>query len=296
LDLLQLKYFKTVARLENVTKAANELYIAQPALSKNISQLEKELGINLFDRNGKYIKLNEYGKLFLAKVDIALNALEDGKREITDLQGKEFGEIQLIFLAASTIIPDLLSDFCKLHPNIRFQLFQHFPSEVGNSDFDLCISASHFEKQSENSMVLLNEEVYFAVPLNHPLSNRKSVSLKEVENENFISLKEGKPLRKITDDYCKKAGFKPKIIFESDDPATVRQLIKAGQGVAFIPQISWGSSVGSSIVFLHIEEPVCNRTIYIEWNEKRYLSKASILFRNFAMSYFKNLQDNAEKI
>ncbi len=296
MDLLQLKYFKTVARLENVTKAANELYIAQPALSKNISQLEKELGINLFDRNGKYIKLNEYGKLFLAKVDIALNALEDGKREITDLQGKEFGEIQLIFLAASTIIPDLLSDFCKLHPNIRFQLFQHFPSEVGNSDFDLCISASHFEKQSENSMVLLNEEVYFAVPLNHPLSNRKSVSLKEVENENFISLKEGKPLRKITDDYCKKAGFKPKIIFESDDPATVRQLIKAGQGVAFIPQISWGSSVGSSIVFLHIEEPVCNRTIYIEWNEKRYLSKASILFRNFAMSYFKNLQDNAEKI
>ena len=295
MDLLQLKYFKTVARLENVTKAANELYIAQPALSKSISQLEKELGINLFDRNGKYIKLNEYGKLFLAKVDIALNALEDGKREITDLQGKEFGEIQLIFLAASTIIPDLLSDFCKLHPNIRFQLFQHFPNEVGNSDFDLCISASHFEKQSENSMVLLNEEVYFAFPINHPLSNRKSISLKEVANENFISLKEGKPLRKITDDYCKKAGFKPKIIFESDDPATVRELIKAGQGVAFIPQISWGSSVGSSIVFLHIEEPVCRRTIYIEWNEKRYLSKASALFRNFALNYFKRLQAEVEK-
>ncbi|MFL0252026.1 LysR family transcriptional regulator [Clostridium neuense] len=289
MDLLQLKYFKTVAKFENVTKAANELYIAQPALSKTISHLEKELGVDLFDRRGKYIHLNEYGKAFLEKVNIALVALEDGRREIKDLQGKELGDIRLVFLAASTIIPELLSEFCKLHPHIRFQLFQHFSRDANNSDFDLCISSSCEHKEKNNNVALLTEEIYLAVPLNHPLAKKKSISLKEVSNENFISLKPGKGLREITDEFCKKAGFSPNIIFESDDPSTVRGLIKAGQGVAFIPQVSWGSSVGSSMAFLHIKEPKCKRTIFISWDEKRYLSKASLLFRNFAVEYFKKL-------
>lgn len=289
MDLLQLKYFKTVAKFENVTKAANELYIAQPALSKTISHLEKELGVNLFDRRGKYIHLNEYGKAFLEKVNIALDVLEDGRREIKDLQGKELGDIRLVFLAASTIIPELLSEFCKLHPHIRFQLFQHFSRDANNSDFDLCISSSCGDKKKNNSMALLTEEIYLAVPLNHPLAKKKSISLIEASNENFISLKPGKGLREITDEFCKKAGFNPRIIFESDDPSTVRGLIKAGQGVAFIPQVSWGSSIGDSMALLHIKYPKCKRTIFISWLENRYLSKTTLLFREFAVEYFKNL-------
>ncbi|PJI06866.1 MULTISPECIES: LysR family transcriptional regulator [Clostridium] len=294
MDLLQLKYFKTVAKFENVTKAANELYIAQPALSKTISHLEKELGVRLFDRRGKYIHLNKYGRTFLEKVNIALAALEDGRREIKDLQGKEFGDIRLVFLAASTIIPELISEFCKLHPHISFQLFQHFLRDANNSDFDLCISSSYEDKEKNNSMALLTEEIYLAVPLNHSLAKKKSISLTEVSNENFISLKQGKELRKITDGFCKKAHFSPKVIFESDDPATVRGLIKAGQGVAFIPQVSWGGSVGSSMAFLHIKEPECKRTIFISWDKKRYLSKASLLFRKFAVDYFKKLHDDVK--
>lgn len=289
MDLLQLKYFKTVAKFENVTKAANELYVAQPALSKTISRLEKELGVDLFDRRGKYIHLNEYGKAFLEKVNIALEALEDGKREIKDLQGTELGDIRLVFLAASTIIPELLSEFCKLHPHISFQLFQHFSRDANNSDFDLCISSSCEYRENNNNIALLTEEIYLAVPLNHPLAKKKSISLIELSNENFISLKTGKGLREITDEFCKKADFRPKIIFESDDPSTVRGLIKAGQGVAFIPQVSWGSSIGDSMALLHIKEPQCKRTIFISWLEHRYLSKATLLFRDFAVEYFKNL-------
>lgn len=80
MDLLSLRYFQTVAKLENMTLAAEILQISQPAISKMIKNLEGELNVKLFDRTGKYIRLNEYGKRFLVKVDLALQTLEEGKQ------------------------------------------------------------------------------------------------------------------------------------------------------------------------------------------------------------------------
>lgn len=91
MELLQLHYFQTVARMEHMTKAAKELRIAQPALSKTIARLEEDLGVPLFDRQSRQIKLNSFGKAFLKSVDTALSALEEGRREVSDLAGMERG-------------------------------------------------------------------------------------------------------------------------------------------------------------------------------------------------------------
>ena len=82
MELLQLHYFQTVARMEHMTKAAKELRIAQPALSKTIARLEEDLGVQLFDRQNRQIKLNSFRKAFLKSVDTALSALEEGKRGV----------------------------------------------------------------------------------------------------------------------------------------------------------------------------------------------------------------------
>ncbi|MDS0525827.1 LysR family transcriptional regulator [Clostridium sp. SHJSY1] len=295
MELLQLKYFQSVARLEHMTHAAEELHIPQPALSKTISLLEKELGVLLFDRRGKYIFLNEYGKTFLRRVDQALTALENGKHELNDLSGKEFGDIKLVILSASPLIPDLLTSFRKHHPHINFNLIQHFSNSVSTTDFDLCISSSLQRVDNTTTIPLITEEIFLAVPLNHPLSKRTSINLTEVTNDDFISLKRGKDLREITDTFCKYAGFTPNVIFESDDPATVRGLIKAGQGIAFIPAISWGGTTGSSIKLLHINEPTCERVISLGFTAERYLPNAAQLFRQFTIDYFTELNLKTHK-
>ena len=95
MDLLQLHYFRTVARLQHMTMAAEVLNVAQPALSKTIARLERELGVPLFDRQGRRIRLNRYGEAFLDKVDRALNLLEQAKQEVADMAGAEKGTIHL---------------------------------------------------------------------------------------------------------------------------------------------------------------------------------------------------------
>jgi DNA-binding transcriptional LysR family regulator len=295
MELLQLKYFQTVARLEHMTRAAEELHIPQPALSKTISLLEKELDVLLFDRRGKYIYLNEYGKTFLKRVDQALTALENGKNELNDLSGKTFGDIKLVILSASSLIPELLASFHKIHPNINFNLIQHFSNSVSPADFDLCIYSSALKLDNHNNIPLITEEIFLAVPSEHRLAKRDGIKLHEAANDDFISLKRGKDLREITDTFCKYSGFTPNVIFESDDPATVRGLIKAGQGIAFIPEVSWGGTTGSSMTLLHIEEPICERTISLASTAERYLPHAARLFRQFTIDYFTKLNSNSRK-
>lgn len=292
MELLQLKYFQTVARYEHVTRAAEELHIPQPALSKTISILEKELGVLLFDRRGKYIHLNQYGRAFLKRVELALTAIEDGKNELNDLAGKTSGGVKLAVLAASNLLPELLSSFRKEYPHISFNLIQHFPSSITKPDFDLCISSSTMKLEGTNSTPIVKEEIFLAVPVEHPLAKRTSVHLSEVAGDDFISLKAGQSLRELTDSFCQYAGFTPHIIFESDDPSTVRGLIRAGQGIAFIPAITWGGATGTSMKLLHIEEPVCERTLSLSYTVERYLPQAARLFRQFAIDYFAKLSLN----
>ncbi|AIQ17544.1 LysR family transcriptional regulator [Paenibacillus sp. FSL H7-0357] len=295
MELLQLKYFRTVARYEHVTRAAEELHIPQPALSKTISSLEKELGVLLFDRRGKYIYLNQYGRAFLRRVEQALTAIEDGKNELNDLTGKSIGSVKLAVLAASNLLPDLLSSFRKEYPHISFNLIQHFSNSITKPDYDLCISSSAIKLEGTTSIPILTEEIFLAVPIEHPLAMRESIYLNEVAGDDFISLKTGQGLREITDKFCKHSGFTPHVIFESDDPSTVRGLIRAGQGIAFIPAITWGGSTGTSMKLLHIEEPVCERTLSLSYTVERYLPQAARLFRQFAIDYFANLSLKAHK-
>ncbi len=108
-------------------------------------------------------------------------------------------------------------------------------------------------------------------------------------NEAFLSLKPGQSLRDLTDAFCMQAGFTPKIVFESDDPSTIQGLIRAGQGIAFVPAISWRGSTGPAVAQVQIEQPVCQRTIGLSWLEHRYLSVAARQFRQFVRDYFAQL-------
>src|SRR5579875_959834 len=129
MDLLQLRYFQTVARHEHMTQAAQKLYISQSSLSKTIAHLERELGVTLFDRQGRQIRLNQYGKVFLRRVEQAFAALEDGRRELVDLIEQERERVVLASMSVY-LLPGLLQAFREHHPGISIRLFSNPRQEI----------------------------------------------------------------------------------------------------------------------------------------------------------------------
>lgn len=289
MDLLSLRYFQVVANVQSMTKAAEILHISQPALSKMIKHLENELTVELFDRTGKYIRLNEYGRRFLEKVNLSLQTLEDGKQELLDLAERSVGTIVILVQVGSYLLPDMITKFRELHPGVQFKLLLHDQDAATYPLFDLCISSAPFRIPGTSAEQLLTEDIMLALPSDHRYVERKSIRLDELAKDGFISLKSGKRLRETTDLLCRTAGFTPQIVYECDDPAMVRSLVQAGLGICFYPAITWGNSGGTSVILLPIEDVSSKRTIEISWYSKRYMSNIARAFKSFVQEYYKQL-------
>jgi LysR family transcriptional activator of glutamate synthase operon len=289
MDLLQLHYFRTVARLEHVTRAAEELRVAQPALSKTIARLEAELGVPLFDRRGRRVALNTCGRAFLRHVERVFAEMEEGRQELADLAGLARGTVTV---AATTLrlLPDLLGAFRERYPGVSFRLSQASTTEMQawlvSGEIDLCLASAPITGPALHAVALFTEEILLAVPPRHRLAGRGRISLSEVAAEPFISAKRGYWSRDLTDEACRQAGFIPDIICEGDEPGALRSLVAAGLGVAFLPTSSRRAGAEPKVAWLHITEPVCQRTVSLVWREDRYLSAAARRFQQFAVEYF----------
>ncbi|HLI94706.1 MAG TPA: LysR family transcriptional regulator [Candidatus Baltobacteraceae bacterium] len=291
MELQQLEYFRVVARTEHVSQAAEELGITQPALSRAISRLERDLGVALFDHRGRSVKLNRYGKAFLRHIERALGALQDGRREITDLADRDAGVIAFGFAHAlgTTVVPDLIASFRQQHPRARFQSLQNAShiilEELEAGDVDLAL-VSPVPPTSDRieSMELASEELFLVVPHDHRFARRASVKLAELHDDTFVCLREGYGLRTLTDHFCEQAGFTPKIAFEGEEIATLRGLVAAGLGLAIIPAAS--SPAESTPPQLRISEPICRRSVGLLWDPSRYQPELVQRFRHHVISAF----------
>ncbi len=294
MELLQLQYFQTVARLEHMTRAAEALRIAQPALSKTIARLETDLGVPLFDRQNRHIRLNAFGKAFLKKVDAALGALEEGKRELADLAGTEKGSIHL---ATSTLgrLSKPVGAFRVQFPDVSFRILQLPPSSTDEmvrllvtGEIDLCFTSASFGLPGILEMPVLNAEVFLAVPPGHRFEGRSSINLKEAAHEPFVEYREGHPFRWTNEDFCRKAGIRPPVVCEVDEPSAITDLVMAGLGVAFVPACK--NDDKPPFAQVRIEEPDCRRTFSVAWHANRYLSKAARTFQDFLVRYFEEIE------
>lgn len=292
MELMQLKYFQVTAKCEHITRAAEELHIAQPSLSLSISNLEHELGIQLFDRLGRNIRLNKYGEIFLNRVDQMFSELEDGTRELRDFLQNESLNVSLGLNQISLCRP-LFKKFLNSHPDIQLRQEMGTIAEMQNrlydGSLDLCISAPPLTGPNIECTPLIEGEIFLLVPKSNRFAQRKSIKLNEAENESFVSLKSGFGTSTMTDDLCRKAGFIPKIVFEGDVALEVYELVKEGLGVALLPVPDWIGYPLDSVVSLHIEEPDCKRTIALSYCKGRYLTKGAAQFRQYVIEYFYKL-------
>ncbi|MBW5468119.1 LysR family transcriptional regulator [Brevibacillus formosus] len=290
MELLQLQYFLTVARMEHVTEAARSLHVTQSSLSKTIQRLEEDLGVPLFDRTGRKLRLNEYGSKFLCRVERALFELEQGKLELRDLSNPEHGTLELAVTTASTL-PNILREFRKKRPDIQFHVqmltTQEMVTLLHRGEVDFCLSSPPIQDDDIECQIVFIDPILVAVPKGHRLADRSIVSLTELKDESFVGVKKGYGTRDFVDAICKSAGFAPSYVYEGDEPARLIQLVEAEIGIAFIPSTARDSR--EQITYLQVENHELVREIALLWHRSRYISRAAQEFREVVVDYFGNV-------
>ena len=283
MEITKLRYFYVVAKMGHVTRAAESIHIAQPALTKAIKQLEEELGVPLFYKKGRNIYPTVFGEYLKEKVEGLLSAFDGLSDELEALKKEQRNTVRLNVLAASTAVTDAVINYKKKNPDVIFQLIQN----EEESDCDVSVTMNTAELSALPPFLqkrVLEEKIYLAVPKNSRYGNRESVALKEVKDEGFVQLAGSRLFRSVCDGFCAYAGFKPHISFESDSPVAVRNIIGASAGVGFWPEYSWGK-VSSDVTLLDITEPVCQRGVLIGLHESVFPSAYAEDFYEYLLRF-----------
>ena len=296
MELRQIQYFIEVAKREHVTEASYHLHVAQSAISRQIFNLEAELGVDLFIREGRNVRLTEIGKIFLEHMQHALQVIEKGKMEIEEFLDPERGTIRIGFPSslAAYMLPTVISEFRERYPNVQFQLrqgaYRSLIDSVIKGEMDLALlgPVPKHEKQLKGH-ILLMENMYALLPSTHPLAKRSTVQLDQLRNDSFVLYPEGFILRKIVVDACQQIGFEPKVSFEGDDIDTIKGLVAAGLGVTMLPEITLYDNIPRTTVKIPITEPTVTRTVGMIIPKERKLPPTEQLFYDFLKNYYAEL-------
>ena len=292
MEIQQFRYFLTAARYENLTKAAEELHIAQPALSQSVKRLETELGVSLFDRKNHRIELNEQGKLLKKRLIPLMESIDNLEDELWESVYSSEGTIYLNFLSASNLITNCIISYRAQKPDVQFQVSQlemmencdiHIESRIAMS-----VTPPHPQELPEGIVrrEYLREEIFLAVPPDSKFAKHKTIDLREVKEENFIRLGNGWQLRMICDDFCRRAGIRPQAVFESNSPESVRNLVAAGLGIGFWPEKAWGGPPGHGVVLIPIRYPICRRDLVVTMFEQAKDKPVVDEFMDYFCRYF----------
>ena len=283
MELTQIKYFLEAARTQHITKSAQRLHIAQPALSKAIHNLEQELGVPLFMRRGRNIRLTQYGEYLRDKLSPVMTAVDGIPDELSHMTEIESKTIRLAVSAASTLVTQAIIEYKRKNPLVNFHVIQNPDNEL----FDIEITtAPIYEKAVDESVFVCTEKIFIAVADNEKYDNIDCINLEQIKDEGFISLFGSKQLRSICDSFCQIAGFAPSIIFESDSPDAVKNMIAASIGIGFWPEFTWGSTNNSHIKLIEIVSPICKRDIIIKHKSIKKDTKITESFFQFLKEYF----------
>ena len=297
LELRQIKYFIEVAKREHVTEAANSLHVAQSAVSRQIAKLEEELGVDLFIREGRNVRLTPIGEVFLKRMEQAIHVIEDAEQVIKEYTDPEKGTIYIGFVSslALYILPTLISAFRRDYPNVKFKLVQGTYHELkgyvikGKTNMALLAPVPIQEKRLKGT-VLSTENIVALLPVKHPKAKQKSVKLHELRDESFIMFPENYILRDIIVQACEQIGFTPNITFEGDDIDAIKGLVSAGLGISLVPDSTLVENLPRATVIVPVIEPAVTRTIGMIIPKDRELLPTEQIFYEFVIEFFSRLE------
>ncbi|MGW4158601.1 LysR family transcriptional regulator [Streptomyces sp. NPDC004788] len=283
----RLAYFAAVARHEHVTRAAQEMGVPQSTLSRAMVRLEEDLGVALFARRGRTVSLTAAGRRFLGAAERALAEVERAADTVRADADPTAGRVAFGFLhtMGSETVPGLIRAFRVDHPRVRFTLVQNYGEamieRLRSGELDLCLTSPVPDAPDLVGRRLDEQRLRLVVPDDHRLASRKRIRLAEAADETFVTLEPGYGLRRITDDLCAQAGFKPRVAFEGEEAETLRGLVAAGLGVALLPP---PAVARPGVVELGVTSPRAVREIGVAWLDGHPDTPPVAAFKKFLLS------------
>lgn len=284
MELLQLKYFCAAAKSESFVQVAKQYMVPPSSISHTIAKLEKELGTQLFARNGNRIALNDNGRTFYTHINIALSKIEDGVVSVNDLHRKT---VSLILREGASPMIGMIAAFKEKFPS--YEVVFPMVNREQKGSFFLRISAKPFQNEENfDSVPFFTEKILVAVPSSSPIAKKDVLSFKDIKDQAVIGFYKA-PEQYWLDSYFKKHNYKTKTIIECSKDSSVAEFVKNGFGIAFCPEISTPSIHADGIKLCTLEDFDVTRTIYASWPKEFTISDASKAFVDFGVEYFKNI-------
>ncbi|MGJ8730068.1 LysR family transcriptional regulator [Listeria aquatica] len=280
MDFNQLHYFIVTAECEHLTLASEKLALSQSALSRAIQNLEKELGFPLFDRDGRGIQLNQFGKRFYQDALKLTETLASSKKEIQTLLDPDSGIITLGFThtLGFSFVPRCLKAFRNLYPKNQFHFHESRTDELleqvqsGELDIGLAVTKpqdpafSSFPVATENMVVLFSKDY----------TQKKTFKLTDITNATFFHFNRGTPTRGLIDQFLLQNGLVLSSSIDGLEIASILGLVEANLGIAIVPE-----SVASSLASVYTYPIPLERTVYAIYKNQSFLTDASKRFLTF---------------
>jgi len=288
MNLFHIRYFVELAHTGHYTRAAERLCIAQPSLSHAIGQLETELGVPLFEKNGRNTVLTSFGEEFLNCAENALRTLDSGVESLKrSAQGA--GTIRLGFLRVLGIqwLPSLARKFLETQKDleIHFDFHTGITEELLNGlkarHFDLVFSSYPPEDKGLLCVPVVNQQLVLIVPAGHPLAVYEEVELSQTLAYPYIYFSQGSGVRYDVDRLFEEVGEKPRISYETEEDRVIAGLTAQNFGISIVPDMELLDHL--SLKKIKIKNSTAKRSIYMVSNDQFYTPPAVENFRRFIL-------------
>ncbi len=288
MNLFYLRYFVTLAHVQHYTKAADQLCIAQPSLSHAISQMEKELGLPLFEKSGRKTILTRFGEEFLVCAEHTLATLDEG---IASLQRSARGEglirLGLLRTLGVEFIPRLTAAFLKENPDSDIQFTFHTGDTkslldgLNNRKYDLVFCSKPPVELNLTAIRVQKQDLVLIVPKDHPLSSHHTVDLAETAPYPQIFFSESSGIRPVVKEMFEQIDVEPNIAYETEEDQVIAGLVAQGFGIAVVPYMDLLLKLDVRI--LEITSPACERDLFMVNDEKMFMPPVVRRFRQFVL-------------
>jgi DNA-binding transcriptional LysR family regulator len=273
MELRHLEYLVAVAEEGSFTRAAARVHVAQPGVSAQIRQLERELGQTLLDRSGRRVTPTDVGAAVLPHARAALRAVEGVREAVQELSELIRGRVRVGMAAAPGAfrIADLLAGFHGAHPGVEISLLQDESAQLlrslNDGFLDLAlIGVSGPAPAGIERQVIVDDRLMAGVHEEHPLAQRREVALRMLAQEPLICVPRGTGMRSALQEGCASVGVEPHIAFEAADPLVLAQLAVRRLGVAILPESAAG--IEPSLRMLAITRPSLRSRIELAWRHE----------------------------
>jgi len=287
MDRRMLQVFSEVVRQGSFTRAAEKLYIAQPAVSITIRKLEEELELTLLNRQEKQVSLTTEGEGLLRHAESILDAFAAAETEMAELRDLTHGEVRIGIppMLSSYYFPKIIGEFRRCYPYLQLSVngegAANLQQMIRKGEIDMGVIAGAEVPDGLQGKHLLREEIVACVPIDHPLAGgQPAITLAEFLREPLILYQEGYFMRKLMDELIADSDATPQVIFETNLFTMVRSLVKQQMGVStFLRMVVSDDPELAAVSF----DPPLHLDLQVAWKADRYLSRSNRAFLEFLL-------------